>query len=77
MVYASTLRHECMGVHTSERAITFFASPCVAWCVAVSQAPIMHILRSTHMCICHFSFSRQHGTERGQSAAGENASRNS
>ena len=27
MVYASTLRHECMGVHTSERAITFFASP--------------------------------------------------
>ena len=35
MVYASTLRHECMGVHTSERAITFFASPCVAWCVAI------------------------------------------
>ena len=28
MVYASTLRHECMGVHTSEHAITFFASLC-------------------------------------------------
>ena len=38
MVYASTLRHECMGVHTSERAITFFASPSQA------EAPIMHTL---------------------------------
>ena len=44
MVYASTLRHECMGVHTSERAITFFASPSQA------EAPIM-VHAHTHMCI--------------------------
>ena len=70
MVYASTLRHECMGVHTSERTITFFASPSQA------EAPIMHTLTC--------AFFRQHGTERGQSAArssegrpGENANRKS
>ena len=53
MVYASTLRHECMGVHTSLKRThdNFF---CIR-CVAVSQAPIMHILTCAFE---HFSATR-------------------
>ena len=67
MVYAST-RHECMGVHTSERAITFY--------IAVTSRSTHHAHTHSHMCIFG-------NTERrGQSAArssegrpGENANR--